>query len=121
MNKLNQEIIDKIINNCKDEGTYVSQKEDQDFEVWKICFIDKDKEFKHFNIIHFYEYEDSKEYWSIDPEEDSEIMNAYYEAIEGENDEYTLKEFHKEYDYILEINREIIELVIVFEGNILYC
>ena len=48
-------------------------------------------------------------------------MNAQYEAIEGENDEYTLKEFHKEYDYILEINREIIELVKEFEENILYC
>ena len=111
MNKLNQEIINKIINNCKDEGTYVSQKEDQDFEVWEICFIDEDKEFKHFNIIHFYEYEDSKEYWDINLEEDSEITSSYYEVIEGENEQYTLKEFHKEYDYMLETNKEVIELV----------
>ena len=111
MNKLTQEIINKIINNCKDEGTYVSQKEDQDFEVWEICFIDEDKEFKHFNIIHFYEYEDSKEYWDINLEEDSEITSSYYEAIEGENEQYTLKEFHKEYDYMLETNKEVIELV----------
>lgn len=111
MNKLNQEIINKIINNCKDEGTYVSQKEDQDFEAWEICFIDEDKEFKHFNIIHFYEYEDSKEYWDINLEEDSEITSSYYEAIEGENEQYTLKEFHKEYDYMLETNKEVIELV----------
>ena len=48
-------IIDKIIDNCKDEGTYVSQKEDQDFEVWEICFIDEDKEFKHLkqNLMRF--------------------------------------------------------------------
>ena len=31
-------------------------------------------------------------------EEDSEITSSYYEAIEGENEQYTLKEFHKEYD-----------------------
>ena len=48
MKKLTLEIVNKIINNCKDEGSYfssINKTKDTDLEVWDIpvyCYISKE-------------------------------------------------------------------------------
>lgn len=114
MKELTLEIINKIIENCKDSRTFVSMDDDQDYEFWRIKFLDNGMH--EYTLIHFFEYEDSKEKWIIIKEEQSQILDDYECSIDDCYDNYNLLDFHEEYDKDLDINKEVIDLVIKYNN-----
>ena len=105
-------IINKIINNCKTKSTFVSQDNDREYEFWDIRVL-KDKEFKQYIVIHYFEDDEDykKESWSIFEEDGTDICCDYHFATEFEDENYGFAEWLDEYKDTLEDNQSVIELV----------
>ena len=97
MKKLTLEIVNKIINNCKDDGSYfsgINETKDTDLEVWDIpVYCDISKEFIRYTLVK------------------TMVSNEYEEYTD-----YNLSDWLSEYEEDLETNKEVIRLVEEYEG-----
>lgn len=123
MKKLTLEIVNKIINNCKDEGSYfsgINETKDTDLEVWDIpVYCDISKEFIRYTLVKIMvsnEYEEYTEY-SLEQDCDGEYIDYDFAlAIDPEYTDYNLSDWLSEYEEDLETNEEVIRLVEEYEG-----
>ena len=111
MKKLTLEIVNKIINNCKDDGSYfsgINETKDTDLEVSEIpVYCDIRKEFIRYTLVKTMvsnEYEEYTEY-SLEQDQDGEyIDNDFALAIDPEYTDYNLSDWLSEYEEDLETN-----------------
>ena len=97
MKKLTLEIVNKIINNCKDDGSYfsgINETKDTDLEVWDIpVYCDISKEFIRYTLVKTIvsnEYEEYTEY-SLEQDCDGEyIDNDFGKLIQNKASESVL-------------------------------
>lgn len=123
MNELTIDIIKKIINNCKDDGvflSYINEEKDTSISYWDInVYKAKTNEFTNYQLIETEvenEYENYTEYY-ISTEETTDILENFEFAINPECEDYTLDEWLNEYGKDLEANEEVISLVEEYAGK----
>lgn len=123
MNELTLDIIEKIINNCKDDGVFLSninESKDMSVSYWDInVYKPKTSEFTNYQLIETEvenEYESYTEY-HISTEETTDILENFEFAINPECEGYNLDDWLNEYDKDLETNEEVIELVEKYAGK----